>query len=83
VTGQSVSVGRIVLVPVNPATNNGQDFAPAVVTKAWDAVVCNVRVLLDLPGQDDHRTSLTYVEEVPAWDPDNGNMRVWSWPPRV
>jgi hypothetical protein len=80
--GQKPSLGKVVLVPVNPAMNNGEPVAYASVTKVWSDTTINARVVLDLPGQDDHRTSLTYVEQVPAWDPD-GNMRVWSWPPRV
>lgn len=79
---QKPSLGRVVLVPVNPDGNNGSPVAKADITRVVSDTTVNVRVVLDLPGQDDHRTWLTYVEEVPAWDPD-GNMRVWSWPPRV
>lgn len=78
------SLGRIVLVPCDPAWNNGSDIAPAVVTRVWNDDVVNVRVLLDGVETVPARTSVTYVaslREVP--DDDPGREYHWTWPPRV
>lgn len=76
------SLGRIVLVAVDPAQNNGSDVAPAVVTRVFsgDEVsgwVINVRVLLD--GTDvPWRTSQRLIDE-----PDAPRVGIAWWPPRV
>lgn len=71
------AVGDVVLVPVEPAHNNGSPVAPAVVTRVWSANCVNYRVLLD--GQDvPWRTSATYVPELPQ---DAGSAHRWTWPP--
>jgi hypothetical protein len=44
------SIGRIVHVLVDPATNNGADVAPAVITRVWSDTCVNARVLLDQEG---------------------------------
>ena len=44
---QKPSLGRIVIVPVDPARNNGGTEAPAVITRAFSDTMINVRVLLD------------------------------------
>jgi hypothetical protein len=41
---QKPSVGRIVLVPMDPGTNNGAEVAPAIVTQVWSDDLINVRV---------------------------------------
>lgn len=73
------TVGRIVLVPMDPATNNGADIAPAVIVRVWNERCVNVRVLADSP-ESEWRTSLLQVEDLA----DSGaGLHFWMWPPRV
>lgn len=61
------SLGRIVIVPADPAVNNGGAEAPAVITRVWSPGMVNVRVLLD--GRDVlWRTSLTLYPSRGAYD---------------
>lgn len=76
------TLGQFVYVPTNPALNGGLEFGAAQVTRVHSETTINARVTYDAPGQEDHLTSLTYVDTLPGWDPEK-NMRVWSWPPRV
>lgn len=76
------SIGRIVHVPMDPATNNGANVAPAVVTRVWNENLINVRILGDGHAID-WRTSVAYIESldlVGGLDPLQ--LHVWSWPPR-
>lgn len=73
------SIGRIVLVPMDPAENNGSDVAPAVITRVWNDVMINVKILTDGPA-DQWRTSLSLHAERP--DEILGTHYAW-WPPRV
>jgi hypothetical protein len=84
VTGQRPSLGRIVLVPMNPAMNNGATEAPAIVTRVWSDTSVNVRVLAD-SAELEWRTSVKLVDELPEYEADDSppNMHVWCWPPRV
>lgn len=74
------SVGRIVLVPIDPTMNNGSNVAPAIITRVWSETTVNLRVLAD--GDSIlWRTSSTYAE-----NPDNldqPHLNYWTWPPRV
>lgn len=89
VTGASASlepsVGDIVLVAMDPDENNGADAAPAIVTRVWSPTIINARFLADGPSVG-WRTSLTFVEELPAADSNSeGTGRrvvpaVWTWP---
>jgi hypothetical protein len=79
---QQPSLGRIVLVAVDPAMNNGADTAPAVITRVWNATTINVRVLLDSDGVPPWRTSLTHTDTLEGLDPFLCPHR-WTWPPRV
>lgn len=72
------SLGRIVLVPADPAVNNGADIAPAVITRVWNDKVVNVRVLLDSDAVQ-WRTSVAYAESFE----DVTHTQHWTWPPRV
>lgn len=49
---QTPSVGRIVLVTVEPTRNNGSDVAPAVITRVWSDTLINVRALPDGYGTE-------------------------------
>jgi hypothetical protein len=71
-------VGDVVLVPMDPAANNGADVAPAVITRVWSSTTVNARVLADgdvLPW----RTSLVYSDTL---DDVSASAPVWTWPPR-
>lgn len=72
---QKPSVGRIVLVTVDPKINNGADVAPAIITRVWsegrdvtlignprDTACINVKVFLD-QYQERWLTSITLYEE--------------------
>lgn len=76
---QKPSVGRIVHVPVDPATSNGATVAPAVITRVWSDSTVNVRVLHD--GESiTWRTSVVYREDLADVQ---GAAAVWTWPERV
>ena len=72
------SLGRVVLVPADPAVNNGADVAPAIITRVWNDNVVNVRVLLDSDAVQ-WRTSVSYVDSLD----DVEHTHCWTWPPRV
>ena len=73
------TIGRVVLVPMDPATNNGADVAPAIITRVWTETMVNVRVLGDR-NDVEWRTSLRLHDERPA--DVEGTHHAW-WPPRV
>ena len=79
---QAPSLGRIVLVAVDPAMNNGADVAPAIITRVWTGTSINVRVLLDSDVVPPWRTSLTHAETLDGLDAPIRHSR-WTWPPRV
>lgn len=70
------SIGDIVLVPVDPAENNGAAEAPAIVTRVWSATTINARVLHDGEATS-WRTSLVYRED---FDGVESYPAVWTWP---
>lgn len=79
---QKPSLGRIVLVSVDPAMNNGAAEAPAVITRVWNDTVINVRVLTDSDSVPEWRTSLTHRDTFDGLDAFLDPRR-WTWPPRV
>jgi hypothetical protein len=82
-TGQAPSLCRMVLTPVDPATNNGSHLAPAVVTRVFPSGSVNLRVLTDSTRSPDWKQSCVEVEELPeSWDM-HANNNVWAWPPRT
>lgn len=72
------TVGRIVLVPIEPSKNNGSPIAPAIITRVWSPTSVNVRVLADSMNLL-WLTSLTYVESLDDASPQG----LWTWPPRI
>lgn len=77
---QKPSLGRVVLVPMDPAANNGAEVAPAIITRVWSDTCVNVRVLADGPDTP-LRTSVTHIEDLADLEP--GQRHCWTWPPRV
>ena len=90
------SVGRIVHVLVDPATNNGADAAPAIITRVFHDTMVNVRVLLDGSEQTPAKTSVSLHPDRAAVDAaraqlaaDRGvaladvTMHAAYWPARV
>ncbi len=73
------TVGRIVLVGIDPAVNNGADRAPAIITRVFTPECVNLRVMVDGPGEMPWRTSSTLCE------PEDlaGTTAKWAWPPLV
>jgi hypothetical protein len=74
------SIGRIVLVPMDPAKNNGADVAPAVITRVWSDTTVNVHVLPD-GNVTEWRTSVVFRKSFEDREP--GYVHCWTWPPRV
>jgi len=85
---QKPSKGRIVFVKVDPTMNNGDDEAPAIITRVFNDQYVNLRVLLDSEAIL-WLTSVPLVDEPPAepWRAHTsetpGSTRVAWWPPRV
>lgn len=76
------TVGRIVHVPMDPTTNNGQSFAPAIITQVWNAGLVNVQIFADQPGNA-WRTSVKYVPSLADINADDpARLYRWTWPPR-
>lgn len=73
------SVGRIVIVKVDPKRNNGADVAPAVITRVWAPDLVNLKVLKDAE-QDAWMTSVKLLDTA---EDAAGQVHVCYWPPRV
>lgn len=69
-------VGDVVLVPMDPVLNNGATVAPAVVTRVWNPITINVRVLADSDAIQ-RRTSAVYRDSL---DDIAVPAAVWTWP---
>lgn len=81
-TVQKPSIGRIVLVPMHPADNNGQATAPAIITRVWSQGLVNVRVFPDDSAITFVRTSVSLFEDDEDASAVTGLHTAW-WPPRV
>lgn len=73
-SARAPEVGDVVLVPVDPAENNGSGEAPALITRVWNASTVNVRVLHDGDAVT-WRTSVVYREDL---DGIEGVPAVWT-----
>ncbi|MGW0566060.1 hypothetical protein [Streptomyces tauricus] len=72
----SPEVGDVVLVPADPAENNGARVAPAIVTRVWNKTTVNARALLD-----GHSIQwLTSLVEVDSLEDAVPGAPVWVWP---
>lgn len=83
---QKPSIGRVVIVPREPATNNGAAEAPAVISRVWPerpdgTCLINVRVLEDNSATPTWLTSLGLHEDEDTARA-HGNHVAW-WPPRI
>lgn len=77
---------RMVLVAVPPEMNNGDDDAPAVITRVWSDEMINVRVFLDQMAMPLSMTSVKLcatAEEAGQVREANPAAAVAWWPPRV
>lgn len=77
------SLGRVVIVPMNPDLNNGADEAPASIVRVWPLnangeQLVNLRVTGDNAAAPEWRTSVKLHDE----RPENPQHDAW-WPPRV
>lgn len=81
---QKPSIGRIVIVPMDPTAANGATEAPAIISRVWSDSVVNVRILPDASNEVLSRTSVTlYPGSTEAADANaTGTHYAW-WPPRV
>jgi hypothetical protein len=84
---QTPSLGRVVIVLVEPTMNNGSDVASASITRVWskhpdgDRWTINAKVTLDSSGGDLWKTSIGLFdteEQARANGPHSA-----FWPPRV
>lgn len=78
VAGMKPSLGRVVIVPMDPDLNNGADEAPATITRVWHDALINVRITGDNAAVPEWRTSVSLHDE----KPDSPQHDAW-WPPRV
>jgi hypothetical protein len=60
---QKPSIARIVIVTVDPRTNNGSDTAPAVITRVNSEQSVNLRILLDASTSVPAATSVELCED--------------------
>lgn len=77
-SARTPSKGRIVFVPTDVHSNNGEDYAPAMIVRVFDSGLINVRVLTDSTNPPEWRTSVELHDE----RPDNPGHHAW-WPPTV
>lgn len=82
-SAQQPSIGRVVLVPMDPRNNNGSNISPAIITRVWTETMVNVRVIPDGAFPTEARTSLSYTDTVDGLHPENGGLARWTWPPRT
>lgn len=89
---QKPSMGMVVYAVVDPRINNGEDVAPAIITRVRETEGegegnerVNLRVLLDT-GADLRLTNVALSDERPDEDDDSvgktveGTQRVAYWP---
>jgi hypothetical protein len=85
-SAQKPSLGRIVIVPVNPGASNGATEAPAIITRVWDNGLINLKTVPDGPAgtTEEWRTSITlYATEEEAREEAQNRFSAAWWPPRV
>lgn len=86
---QTPSLGRVVLVSVDPAINNGSDVAPGTIVRVWNDRQINVKVHLD-EHSDKWMPSVMLFDTKPTEEDLLGIPKTLSghdyyayWPPKV
>jgi hypothetical protein len=88
----NASLGRIVLVRVDPHTNSGSDVAPAVINRVWGghtrpsgaaAETVDVSVFLNSPTGPQQKTSVCLFADADTALADAIVGTVAWWPPRT
>jgi hypothetical protein len=79
---QKPSIARIVHVPMDPKSNNGETTAAAVITHVWNENVVDVRILQNNAGIPIWRGKCQLAGAVPEYVEGEGIPNVWAWPPR-
>ncbi|MFD9763187.1 hypothetical protein ACFWXI_06540 [[Kitasatospora] papulosa] len=79
---QTPSLGRVVLVLVNPITNNGADAAPATITRVWEqqpdgSSLVNLKAHLDAPTSSKWLTSVRLFDTAEAAQAHDGEAAYW------
>lgn len=83
------SIGRIVLVLVDPAKNGGSDIAPGIITRVWSDTpngwCVNYKIFYDHEASPGYASSAHLVGDEQAARADETAMRGTRafWPPRV
>lgn len=80
---QKPSLGRNVLVKVDPAMNNGSDTASATITRVWSDDMVNIRVTLDAFTMPLWLTSVVLCANEEEALSGLDSVRSCYWPPRV
>ncbi|MGW1463845.1 hypothetical protein ACWCPT_05755 [Streptomyces sp. NPDC002308] len=83
---QTPSLGRVVLVLVNPITNSGADAAPATITRVWEQQP-DGSWLVNLKADLDAATSAKWLTSVRLFDTEDAardhDGEAAFWPPRT
>lgn len=83
-----VTVGRVVIVGIDPSRNNGEDVCPAIVTRVWGPdpsnkgiALINVKALNDGPNNEWKTSVILFGTEDAARA--HGLANAAYWPPRM
>lgn len=76
------SLGRIVIVHMDPTANNGATEAPAMISRVWTDTMVNVRILVDGSNEVLSRTSVNLFDTQEEAVASGGTYHAW-WPAKV
>lgn len=80
---RSPQIGDMVLAIVDPATNNGTDEAPAIITRVFTDALVNVRILVDTGAVPPCKTSVWLYATREDVDASTNPSHAVFWPPRA